>query len=1201
MNRSYLIGPGRFLFLLAFIIFACNSDSTKEFAVSYSSFDSISKPVSKKAGKFKIVYLDSVPPPQVVKLSQKPAPIRTPAGFHLSMENFNTTQGLALSSIIYGYKDNSGNLWFGTAGNGVSRYDGKSFTNFSSAHGLIHNLIQGIMEDSFGNIWFTTYGGISKYNGVSFENFTTEQGLSGNDVSIVLEDSNGYIWSASDKGIDRYDPTDKNLSDSKFINYYGVNEAKNEHFISIMEDSQGFIWFGKNNGLIRYNPSLGEKSLAFTDFSDSLGLSNKFIAQIVEDREGKIWFATDELVCKYDPYGEGTSGKTLQYFTTAEGLIDNDVNCITEDRNGNMWFGTRNGVSKLNKSNDSFVNFTIAQGLADNEIKSITEDSSGSLWFGTYGAGLSKFNGESVIEFTPKQGLVGKLVYATLGDEKGNLWLAPANNGIAYYEHRDPRQAGNTFTHYTTAQGMPFEGVLAFTLDNRNDLWIGGDGISKFNGSDFTTYLIAQGLTDDYVTELYTDREGNVWVGTYRNGISKFNGKSFTNLTVKEGLVHQTIWSITEDRSGVIWIATRGGLSRFDGESFMNFKKEQGLPDNKLSSVLEDKNGNIIIGSWGGGVSVIRKDIADKLAKPETLKKGETIFENFSTAEGLSNDVVYALAEDHDGNIFIGTNVGLTVLKGGVGETKNQIAQDGVENYNEKTGFPIKDVSNNTSMYCDDQGIVWVGTGDKFVRFDYSAVSRNTKAPKVYIQNIRINNELVSWRSLHPKEVRTKNNIPTYIADELLVFGRKLTNTERDTLSNKFKNIHFDSIRPFYNIPERLTLPYSKNNISFDFIGIETNKPHLVNYQFKLDGYDKDWAPVSHKSTASFGNISEGNYTFLVKAQSPDGIWSEPLTYNFQILPPWYRSWIANLFYVLLFLCGLYLIDRYQRKRVLLKEREKMMRIELAHAKEIEKAFTDLKQTQAQLVQAEKMASLGELTAGVAHEIQNPLNFVNNFSEVSNELLIEMNEELIKGDIEEARSIANDLKVNLEKINHHGKRADAIVKGMLMHSRVSSGEKEPTDINSLADEYLRLAYHGLRAKDKSFNSGMETNFAENIGLVNIIPQDIGRVILNLITNAFYAVDDKKKKHSENYDPLVSVSTKKSGNKVYVSVKDNGNGIPKTVIDKIFQPFFTTKPSGQGTGLGLSLSYDIVRAHGGELKVDTTENIGTTFTVIIPIQ
>jgi two-component system, NtrC family, sensor kinase len=273
----------------------------------------------------------------------------------------------------------------------------------------------------------------------------------------------------------------------------------------------------------------------------------------------------------------------------------------------------------------------------------------------------------------------------------------------------------------------------------------------------------------------------------------------------------------------------------------------------------------------------------------------------------------------------------------------------------------------------------------------------------------------------------------------------------------------------------------------------------------------------------------------------------------------------------------------------------------LQHQKEkVETTLTELKSAQAQLIQSEKMASLGELTAGIAHEIQNPLNFVNNFSDVNKELLAEMKDEMDKGNIADAKEIANDIIANEEKINHHGKRADAIVKGMLQHSQSSSGLKEPTDINKLADEYLRLAYHGIRAKEKSFNATLKTDFGESIGKINIIPQDIGRVLLNLYNNAFYAVGEKKKQTGDNYDPTVSVSTKRIADKVLITVRDNGNGIPQKLVDKIFQPFFTTKPTGQGTGLGLSLAYDIVKSHGGELKVETEEGEGTEFIIQLPI-
>lgn len=268
---------------------------------------------------------------------------------------------------------------------------------------------------------------------------------------------------------------------------------------------------------------------------------------------------------------------------------------------------------------------------------------------------------------------------------------------------------------------------------------------------------------------------------------------------------------------------------------------------------------------------------------------------------------------------------------------------------------------------------------------------------------------------------------------------------------------------------------------------------------------------------------------------------------------------------------------------------------------ELQETLMALKQTQSQLIHKEKMASLGELTAGIAHEIQNPLNFVNNFSEVNEELIDEMVSEIQAGNTKAAMGMIEDIKANNLKIHHHGKRADAIVKNMLQHSRTSAGSREPADINALVDEYLRLSYHGLRAKDKSFNAALETNFDQGIEKINIIQQDIGRVLLNIFNNAFYAVNEKKKLQLPGYQPVVSVSTTKLNDHVEIKVKDNGMGVPKDVRNKIFQPFYTTKPTGEGTGLGLSLSYDIItKQHGGELKIDTKEGEYAEFIISLPI-
>lgn len=351
-------------------------------------------------------------------------------------------------------------------------------------------------------------------------------------------------------------------------------------------------------------------------------------------------------------------------------------------------------------------------------------------------------------------------------------------------------------------------------------------------------------------------------------------------------------------------------------------------------------------------------------------------------------------------------------------------------------------------------------------------------------------------------------------------------------------------------------------------------------------------------------------------------------------MPDRYKTWDSTLdnisTFAILWGVGVWIVTNRQRKalakataQVIAKEKDNQiitqMKADLEvqvkertaeitkQKEELEETLHELKSMQSQLIQSEKMASLGELTAGIAHEIQNPLNFVNNFSEVNAELIEELKNEKRKPKDERDDELENillhDLAANEEKINHHGKRADAIVKGMLMHSRKNSGLKEPTDLNAICDEYLRLSYHGLRAKDKNFNADLKTDFDDALGKIDIVPQDFGRVLLNIFNNAFYAVNEKFKAQKNiantTYKPLVTVQTKKLDDKTEISIRDNGNGIPANIIDKVFQPFFTTKPTGSGTGLGLSLSYDIVKAHGGEIRVESKEGEGTEFLIQLP--
>ena len=1105
----------------------------------------------------KVIPITSANAPKVVRAGKPVITIDSSNGGNPFFNNYGTDQGLALSSVHCSIVDGAGNLWFGTLGGGASRYDGKSFINFTPQNGLAGGGIYSLMEDSYGNIWFGTNGeGVSKYDGNKFITYTTKQGLAGNFVKSIVQDKSGSIWFGTEGGgVSRYDG-------KIFTNYTTAEGLAGNDVNAILQTRSGDIWFGTNGGgASRYDGK------TFTNYTTAEGLAGNEVIAILQARSGDIWFGTNRKgASRYD-------GKRFANFTTQQGLSANSIASIFQDKTDNIWFGTRGG-GVCRYDGITFANYTRAQGLAGNSIASIQQDKTGDIWFCSSGGGVSRYIGSSITNYTTAQGsgIIG--LYSIIQAKSGKMWFGSRGGGVTSFD-------GKRFMHITTDQGLINNEVKSLMEDISGNIWIGTfGGVSKYDGKSFTNFTKAQGLAGNDIWGIMQDRAGNIWFGSNHGGVSMYNGKSFKNYDTSQGLAGNDVWCILEDKSGNIWFGTHNdGISKFDGISFTNYSTAQGLASNNIYSMKLDKSGAIWIGTDGAGAS--RFD-------------GKS-FTNYSTSNGLSDNDVCSLAEDTARNIiWMGTNLGYTGLKLGSGTGGNSF-----EIFNKKTGYPIKDLNVN-DICVDKNGILWGGTGDGYlIKFDYNAVKKTPVNLKLVIQNIKVNNEDISWYNLLSHKNQKKHADSLALVNEMgITFGKALPSTVLDSMQNKYASIQFDSITRFYPVPVNLLLPYEDNNLTIEFAAIEPDLPQQVRYQYKLEGYNEDWSPQNNRTTAVFGNIPEGSYTFRVKALSPYGTRSETI-YEFRILPPWQRTWWAYSFYGICLLAGIYFTDRIRRKVVIEKERAKTRERELAQAKEIEKAYHELKITQAQLIQAEKMASLGELTAGIAHEIQNPLNFMNNFSEINTELIEEMKDEFKAGNQKDGFTIADNIAENERKISHHGKRADAIVKGMLQHSRINTGAKEPTDINALVDEYLRLSYHGVRAREKSFNVTMKTDYDRSIDSIQIIPQDIGRVLLNLYNNAFYAVSERKKQEAESYEPTVSVSTRRNENKVEIRVKDNGNGIPQTVKDKIFQPFFTTKPTGQGTGLGLSMSYDIIRAHGGEIKVETHEGEFTEFLVQLP--
>ncbi|MES2592516.1 MAG: two-component regulator propeller domain-containing protein [Bacteroidota bacterium] len=818
------------------------------------------------------------------------------------LKNYNSEQDLAFCNITCGISDKRGNLWFGTSGGGVSRYDGKTIINYGTTQGLAGNLIESIIEDKNGNIWFgTNGGGVSKYDGRYFTNYTVIQGLAGNTVNCITEDKAGNLWFCTEKGVSKYNPIKKNEANGTyFTNYTTTDGLVNNSVTCSIESSQGDLWFGTLNGVSRYNGQ------SFINYSTTEGLAWNNVTCIVQDNSGDIWFGTSGGgVSRYNETIQDKLKKEWFWnYNVTEGLINSNVQSINKDKEGNIWLATAGGVSKYDSATRSFINFTTAQGLANNVVYSIIVDKTGALWLGTNGGGLNKYDVKPFTGFTPEQGLVNDKVWCITEDNDGNIWFG-TSQGVSKFN-------GKSFSNSTL--GPITSNIRSLIKDKTGNLWWGSlIGANKYDEKSLTSYTGVQGLLNKGVLSIVEDKKGDLWFGTYGNGVYKFNGKSFTNYTIADGLANNVVKCITEDKQGNIWFGSNGnGISRFDGKSFVNYTTAQGLGNNAVLSSMEDSHGNLWFGTFGGGVS----------------KYDGKSFTNYNKSHGLANDVVYAIVEDTaHGILWCGTNLGLSGLKldslfWKTGEVKFEI-------FNHTTGYPIKDV-NTSALFVDSKGILWVGTGDKLVRFDYNDVHKNTDPPIVNIQGLKLHGEPVSWYNLQSEKFNagvqsfeSHNSIDSLavLNDEIISFGHLLTPSQRIRLREHYNNLQFDSIARSYPLPVNLLLPFQHNNITFDFAAIETDKPQLIRYQYFLEGYDSGWGAITDKASATFGNISEGTYTFKLKAQSPDGIWSEPILYSFRVLPPWYRTWWMYLLYLLAAIAAIALFFRW-RTTSLRKEKE---------------------------------------------------------------------------------------------------------------------------------------------------------------------------------------------------------------------------------------------------------------------------------------
>jgi ligand-binding sensor domain-containing protein/signal transduction histidine kinase len=1122
----------------------------------------------------------------------------------------NFPKEVLINSVWSLHQDRSGILWAGTLNDGLFWYDkaGDTFIPASLNQKYRQNPFAGeaisqIQEDNVGNIFFITFNwnngkhslyayNLSTKDLQNFSNTQTGKGkIEANFFYKIIKDSNGQIWVGTDNGLHRYNGTK-----GSFTGFFTNSDSLKRKDVEVLYEAPsepGILWLEDWNkrlgshGLIRLD-TRHNKVQYFKRPKNKAGLSSDTILTVFEDHFNRLWVGTTNglslvnrkngLITPYVPSDLPNRRVPLyNWFIDLykEFIGQNSIFHIKADPEGNLWLISGKGLLYFNPQTGIFDRYTAQE---NNPEGLQTEyfflppliDRAGTLWLGSHDGGLVRLDNQRSPYQLLKQAEENPLSYPGGGvtgiapGKEGVYWLATQKGLVGWNKPK------NEFKSIPlTKEAEAIEGRYAVAVDKEGLVWCSNginNGLYQYNPKTGVVKNFRNkpkdktSLSTNRITKLLVDHQGQLWVGTWGGGLCKFVPSSNTFIRYpytenpgrdknkSDSLDNPNVISLFEDRQGTIWVGTdSGGLNRFHpatGAFTSYFNPANGFTT--IMAMLQDKAGRYWAGTYLGGMF---------LFNPQT---GET--KRFTEQDGLLSNNVMDIKEDNTGNIWIASQRGLSKFN-----PQNQT----FAHFTKANGLP--EAQFNRDGIKTEAGEFILSTQSGLLVFNPDDIKPNKVPPTTILQT-------VSYPNLYRKE------------NEAL---------ERTVIIATQKEIE---------------LKHNENRVTFNYVGLHYDNAALNKYAYKLEGSDPDWVPAGSLRSTTYTNLSPGTYTFRVKAANADGVWDEKGTsFNLTILPPWWHTWWAYALYALL--SGLALRTYVvHRSRALRRENQELESKVISRTTELSKAnaalgaqrdqlsqtLTELKTTQTQLIQSEKMASLGELTAGIAHEIQNPLNFVNNFSEVNKELIGEMKQELKAGNGDEVLAIAEVLEQNLGKINHHGQRADSIVKGMLQHSRTSAGQKEPTDINALADEYLRLSYSGFRAKSKDFSCTLETAYGQSPDKVEVVPQELGRVLLNLFNNAFYAVQQKQKLGLVGYAPKVAISTATRNGKAEIRVRDNGTGIAESVKGKIFQPFFTTKPTGQGTGLGLSLSYDIVmKGHGGELSVASEQGEWAEFTITLP--
>ena len=1120
------------------------------------------------------------------------------------------------------------------------------FTPDSEINALPSAMVTYTYQDSMGFIWLAVFSsGLVRYDGIRMDLYDQPDGLDDLGIWQMLEDDNGYLWVATQAGLM---VTEQPLSSYKYgsrisftsefdgIQLSGEALAQNQ----IALDHLGRVWVGTSgSGFLRYFiDDTGKLHLSniSTDFNFNNDGSVSVISLFAKENGSMLAALSGGVIVTISE----DDSKDIVYVPDA-GQSAN-IQALYADHSGNIWAYNQDGAI-LYFSADTNRPRIITQNQPSN-ITGLRAMSDGTLWATSGTSGIIIIDrelGEIIGRYNRVNGLLSGNVFNVKEDRESNIWIAQSG-GVSKFRYNF-----RAFQNYSDRSiigeqpVLPSGRVNAILIPDDTiqpcKIWAGTENgaacISEQGESHYLTQ--EEGLSGNWVNGLAIDDSGRIWFATTQG----LNGLSFGNDRSIEGAYNYqsvtifgqdaTLFSIEESPPFIAaevllfnpddenrvqkssWFPGLRNLYGVVGDRIIAFNSAHGLPATLYKAAAFDGAGHLWVGTLDRGIYRSSKKIDGQMLNAMTTEDPDSLLfeEVWSRSTGAFTNHIEKLFW-YNGLIWIGTQEGLAAIDPDNFDLRLHLTTE--------NGLP----ADNTISFdrSPATGNFWAGTNRGLVEINPES---GDVLNIVTRQDGLIDNEVWLYGA-----VKTDQEGKVYFGT---ANGLSIYNPALDRENEVPPLLQLTSM-------ELLYLSEGRNEAIFEFAALSFGNTSSVRYQTRLLGYDDDWSPQTADVRLRYTNLPAyfwaKNYTLEVRAVNESGVWSdENILYTFQIEPVWWLKWWAFLGYFIVLSFGVIVVDRIQRARLIKKERDvarlreaelqaetatartktaeaqaqalkaenDRKALELEKAKELEIAYHELKSAQKQLIQAEKMASLGRLSTGIAHEIKNPLNFINNFAGVSNELVDELITAIKENDKDEIDFLITNLKHNSEKIEEHGKRADSIVKSMMQHARGGKAEYEFFDINNMIEKYVNLAYHGKKSQIQDFHAEINTELEPGIKEVKAVGQEISQVLLNIIGNSLDAVWDYKKKVNGQFEPEIKISTKQLSNSVEIRIADNGPGVPDEIKEKIFEPFFTTKPTGEGTGLGLSLSYDIItQGHNGTLTLETESGKGATFIITLPL-